>query len=81
MADLESINHLGSLRMVYPKEMNFNARMNCGITLLFLCSWDFCTYWEVLLGERSIRYSTQIKSILFVLYGSIALYARIHDFW
>jgi len=80
MGGLEGINYLGSLCMVHPKGTNFNARMNCRITLLFLCSWDFCTYWEVLLGERCIRYSTQIKLTLFTLYGSITLYAKIQDF-
>jgi len=39
----------------------------------FLCSWNFCTYREVLLGEPSTRYSTQINA----LHSSIALYARI----
>jgi len=56
---------------------NFNTCTNCGIMLLFLRSWDFCTYREVLLGELSTRYSTQINA----LYGSIALYARIQALW
>jgi len=35
----------------------------------FLRSWDFCTYQEVLLGEHSTRYATQINA----LHGFITL--------
>jgi len=56
------LSYIGSFRGI-----NLNA---------FLRSWDFCTYREVLFGECSTRYSTQINA----LHGSFTLYARIQDF-
>jgi len=67
----EYILYLGSLELILDLYVWFiqrgrtstRARTYFGITLLFLCSWDFCTYREVLFGERSTRYSTQINAL------------------
>ena len=66
--EIIDLSHIRSFR-----RMNFNPRTNCGITLLFLHSWDFCTYREVLFGWTlyQILYLNQIN----------AIYARIQDFW
>jgi len=52
-------HHLGSVRMVHPKGTNFNARTNCGITLLYFYALGiFVPIGRFYLGERSTRYST-----------------------
>jgi len=52
--EIIDLSHIGSFRRT-----NFNARTNCGITLLYFYALGiFVSIGRFYLGERSTRYST-----------------------